>query len=144
MVNTMDDETRRYVPREFDPLARWREQAEQFAAEAEQGREEVRAEETRMRETPEAWSDWFVAQLRCHLMTYMQPHLDGIGEGVAELLGELHVRIKNLEQKSQAQRDEIAELKLENARLAIKISEARTDAVLAALPQVAGLRGAVN
>jgi hypothetical protein len=143
----MDDELKHllnYVPSSFDPIAKWRREAEQFAEEARQGREAVREEERQMRDTPQAWSDWFVAQLREHLRDHLQPHLDGLGQGVCELLGELNARIKTLEQKSQQQRDEITELRLENAKLAIRVSELRTDAVLASLPQVAGLRGAVN
>jgi hypothetical protein len=145
--NTMDDELEsllNYVPSTGDPLSRWRREAEQFAEEARQGREAVREEERRMRETPEAWTAWFIGQLRQHLRDQLQPHLDGLAEGACELIGEQARKIAACEQRLAEQRDEISELRLECARLAIKVAEARTDAVLNAMPGLNASRGAVN
>jgi hypothetical protein len=142
----MDDELKRlldYVP-SSDLLTRWRAEADQFAEEARQGREDVREEERRMRETPEAWDRWFVELLQRHLMTHVQPHLDGLAEGACELIGEQARKITACEQRLTEQRKEISELQLECARLAIKVAEARTDAVLSALPGLSTSRGAVN
>jgi hypothetical protein len=143
----MDDELKRlldYQPSSFDPLSRWRQEAEQFAEEARQGYEAVHAAERQMRETPAAWTAWFCEMLQRHLMEHVQPHLDGLAQGACELIGEQAAKIKTCEQKLEQQRDEITELKLECARLAIKLSELRTDAVLAAMPGSSTLRSAVN
>jgi hypothetical protein len=59
------------------------------------------------------------------------PALDARFEGVGQAIGEL---ISELRGQIDKQRDEIAELKLECARLAIKICEVQTDRVLNAMP----------
>jgi hypothetical protein len=144
----MDDNARRKILDEaranVDVLAKWRQQAEQFAAEAEQGREEIREEERRMRETPQAWENWYLAMLQRHLMDHVQPHLDGLVQGACELIGEQARKITACEQRLEQQRNEIQALQLECARLAIKIAEVQTDKVLAAMPGSSTLRSAVN
>jgi hypothetical protein len=142
----MDDKTLlNYVPASFDPLAKWRREAEQFAAEAEQGREEVRAEEVHMRETPENWENWYLAMLQRHLADHMAPSLEGIAEGVGALYSELRHRADKQAETIKEQGKTINTLQLELAQLAIKLSELRTDLVLHQMPISGGTsRGAVN
>jgi hypothetical protein len=131
-----------------DPLTRWREQAAQFEAEAEKGRQELRAEEERrLREaqncSPESWDRWFQTQLRRHLRAHLAPSLEGVAQGVGALIIELRNKIEACDKLLDQQRDEIRDLRIECAKLAVRISEVATDKVLAAMPSASALR-AVN
>jgi hypothetical protein len=130
--------------RPFDPLARWREQAEVFAQEAEQGQRELREEERRRAETPTAWDQWFQDELRRHLMDHVQPHFDGIAEGVCTLVAELRHRLDACDKIIGQQRDQIHSLQVEIQKLAIKLAELRTDTVISQMPGLGTSRGAVN
>jgi hypothetical protein len=143
----MDDELKRlldYVPGSSDPLTRWRQQSEQFEAEKREAQTELKAEEARrtaelQAATPEAWDAWLYAALSRHLLDHptLSARFQGVGEAIGELVAELRGQIDK-------QRSEITELKLECARLAIKISEVQTDRVLAALPGLGTQRSTVN
>ena len=127
-----------------DPLTRWREKAAQFEAEAKQGQQELREEERRRAETPAAWDTWFVAQLRRHLQSHLDPSFEGIAQGVGELVAELRHRAHAQDKTIAEQNKTIQALQLECARLAIKIAELRTDQVLNAMPTSSTMRGTVN
>jgi hypothetical protein len=138
-----------FVSPSADPLTKWRQQAAQFEAEARQGQQQLRDEEARiMREaqscSPEAWESWFVAMLRRHLPAHVEPSFEGVAEGVGELIAQLRHQLDARDKILDQQRKDITELKIECARLAVKISEVQTDKVLAAMPTASTLRGAVN
>jgi hypothetical protein len=130
--------------RPFDPLERWRAEAEQLAAKAAEDERELRERERLMRETPQAWEDWFVAQLRRHLAEHVQPSFDGIAEGVGTLIAELRHRLDACEKLIGEQRELIHTLQVEHAKLGIKLAELRTDTVLSQMPGLNSQRSAVN
>jgi hypothetical protein len=149
----MDDELKRlldYVPGSSDPLTRWREQAEQFDAEKRAAQCELKAEEARRTAelqagTPEAWDQWLHAALSRHLASHpvLGARFEGVGQAVGEMVAELRRRLDANDVIINQQRDEIRELKIECARLAVKICEVQTDKVLNAMPGL-GTQRAVN
>lgn len=163
MVAIMDDETKRKILAEaratladkdskgdssgrpgehYAQDMRRREQAAQ--CEEETTRE---AEQRMLREaqscSSEAWSHWFISELRRHLPAHLEPSFEGIAEGIGGLYAELRRRIDAQDKLLDQQRDDIRALKIENARLAIKLAELQTDKVLNAMPTASTMR-AVN
>jgi hypothetical protein len=133
------------------PLRKWRVDAEKFEDEKREAQAELKAEEQRrsgelQAGTPEAWDQWLHAALSRHLASHpaLDARFEGVGQAVGELVAELRRRLDANEAVINKQRDEIVELKLECARLAIKICEVQTDKVLAAMPGLGTPRSAVN
>jgi hypothetical protein len=142
--NIADKDKFNYVP-SSDPLTRWREQAAQFEAEVRQGQQELRDEERRRAETPEAWDRWLYAQLSRHLANHpvLGARFEGVGQAIGEMIAELRGRIDANNIIQNQQRDEIRKLQIELAELRIKVAELRTDQVLASMP-LSTSRSSVN
>jgi hypothetical protein len=132
-----------------DPLTRWRDEAAKLEEKYKQGALELREEEARrLRETqqcsPEAWSAWFISELRQHLHAHLKPSFEGIAQGVGELYSELRHRADAQAETIKEQGKTIQGLQLELAQLAIKLAELKTDQVMSQMPTSGTLRGTVN
>jgi hypothetical protein len=136
----------------MDDLRKWRLEAEKFEEEQRVAQAELRAEEARRNgdaqsRSPEAWDAWLSAALSRHLANnpVLDARFEGVGQAVGELIAELRRRLDANDVIINQQRDEIRELKIECARLAVKICEVQTDRVLNAMPGLGTSRsGAVN
>jgi hypothetical protein len=134
-----------------DPLRKWRLEAEKFEVDKRQAQVELKAEEARrtaelQAATPEAWDAWLYAALSRHLANHpmLGARFEGVGQAVGEMVDELRRRLDANETIINTQRDEIRELKVECARLAVKICEVQTDRVLNAMPGLNSQRSTVN
>jgi hypothetical protein len=116
-------------PPPSDPLLRWRQEAEQFAREAEQAKTELRAEEqarTAQRQTDAAaWDDWFVNRLYAHLPKLLEPQFEGTAKGVAELYAELAKRLDAVEARAKRAEEENIQLRTEFVKLLTAFAELR-------------------
>jgi hypothetical protein len=135
-----------FVPPPVDPLACWRTESAKLEAKYEQSaldEEEARRLREAQQCSPQAWSAWFVSELRKHLYAHLAPSFEGIARGVGHLYSELRHRADAQAETIKEQGKTIQALQLEVAQLAIRLAEMRTDQVLNAMP-TSGTMRAVN
>jgi hypothetical protein len=100
----------------YDPLPQWRASAAQFESEREEGRRELQAEERQLRaNTIETMFDSLLAR---HLPTHLTPLVAEICDATVSAVDALHAQQIEREAEIHKMRGELANLKLELAKLA--------------------------